>query len=52
MIRITDGQKPVLIEAGSFTAVIMPMLVEGNKDPFPEDEGIAISLPELDQVTV
>ena len=37
----------MLIEAGSFTAVIMPMLVEGQKDPFPEDEGIPISLPEM-----
>ncbi|WKZ45845.1 MAG: hypothetical protein QY302_08630 [Anaerolineales bacterium] len=46
-IRISGGQKPILTEAGSFTAVIMPMMVEGNKDPFPEDEAIAISLPEM-----
>ncbi|MBI3340127.1 MAG: hypothetical protein HY022_08355 [Chloroflexi bacterium] len=46
-IRISGGQKPLLIEAGSFTAVIMPMLVEGNKDPFPEDEAIALGLPEM-----
>lgn len=46
-IRISGGQKPVLIEAGSFTAVIMPMLVEGNKDPFLEDEAMALGLPEL-----
>ena len=46
-IRITDGKKPILIEAGSFTAVIMPMMVEGTKDPFPEDEAIAITLPEM-----
>lgn len=46
-IRLSGGQKPVLIETGSFTAVIMPMLVEGQKDPFPEDEGIPISLPEM-----
>ncbi len=46
-IKISDPKKPVLVEAGNFTAVIMPMLVEGQKDPFPEDEGIAISLPEL-----
>lgn len=45
-IRISGRQKPILIKAGSFTAVIMPMLVEGNKDPFPEDEAAAISLPE------
>jgi DNA polymerase III sliding clamp (beta) subunit (PCNA family) len=47
LIRLSGGQKPVLIETGSFTAVIMPMLVEGQKDPFPEDEGIPISLPEM-----
>ncbi|MEP0805606.1 MAG: hypothetical protein HRF47_08960 [Chloroflexota bacterium] len=46
-IRISGGQKPILTEAGSFTAVIMPMMVEGNKDPFPEDEAIAIRLPEI-----
>ncbi|MBI5963661.1 MAG: hypothetical protein HY863_09325 [Chloroflexi bacterium] len=46
-IRIADGKKPILIEAGSFTAVIMPMMVEGTKDPFPEDEAIAITLPEM-----
>ncbi len=49
-IRLSGGQKPILIEAGSFAAVIMPMLVEGNKDPFPEDEAIAISLPEMAMV--
>ncbi len=47
LMRITDGTKPILIEAGNFTAVIMPMLAEGHKDPFPEDEAIAISLPEM-----
>ena len=47
IIRISGGQKPILIEAGSFTAVIMPMLVEGNKDPFLEDEALAISMPEM-----
>ena len=46
-LRITNGTKPILVEAGSFTAVIMPMMVEGSKDPFPEDEAIAISLPVL-----
>jgi DNA polymerase III sliding clamp (beta) subunit (PCNA family) len=46
-IRIADGKKPILIEAGGFTAVIMPMLVEGDKDPFPEEEAFALSLPEL-----
>ncbi|RPI91091.1 MAG: hypothetical protein EHM40_16695 [Chloroflexi bacterium] len=46
-IKISDPKKPVLVEAGSFTAVIMPMLVDGQKDPFPEDEGIAVCLPEL-----
>jgi DNA polymerase III sliding clamp (beta) subunit (PCNA family) len=47
VMRITNGTKPILVEAGSFTAVIMPMMVEGSKDPFPEDEAIAISLPVL-----
>ena len=47
VMRITNGTKPILIEAGNFTAVIMPMMAEGGKDPFPEDEAIAISLPEM-----
>jgi len=47
VMRITNNTKPILIEAGSFTAVIMPMMVEGSRDPFPEDEAIAISLPEM-----
>lgn len=47
VMRITNGIKPILVEAGSFTAVIMPMMAEGNKDPFPADEAIAISLPEM-----
>jgi len=50
MLRITNGTKPILVEAGSFTAVIMPMMVDGNKDPFPEDEAIAIDLPVMDAV--
>ena len=47
VMRIAGGVKPILVEAGNFTAVIMPMMVEGGKDPFPEDEAIAISLPEM-----
>ena len=47
VLRISDAKKPVLIEGGCFTAVIMPMLVEGSKDPFPNDEAVAISLPDL-----
>ncbi|MFZ5903197.1 MAG: hypothetical protein ACOYZ8_06580 [Chloroflexota bacterium] len=43
-IRLTDGKKPVLVEAGGLTAIIMPVLVEGNKDPFPEDEAIPLVL--------
>jgi DNA polymerase III sliding clamp (beta) subunit (PCNA family) len=47
-MKIAGGQKPVLVEAGNFTAVIMPMLVEGQKDPFlAEEQGIAISLPNM-----
>ena len=48
VMRISSGQKPVLIEAGNFTAVIMPMVVEGQKDPFlAEEQGIAINLPNM-----
>ncbi|MBE7435550.1 MAG: hypothetical protein HS100_16665 [Anaerolineales bacterium] len=47
VMRITNNTKPILIEAGSFTAVIMPMMVEASRDPFPEDEAITISLPEM-----
>jgi len=51
IMRISSGQKPVLIEAGSFTAVIMPMMVEGQKDPFlAEEQGIAINLPNMAMV--
>jgi DNA polymerase III sliding clamp (beta) subunit (PCNA family) len=46
-LRITNNTKPLLVEAGNFTAVIMPMLSEGFKDPFPEDEAIAITLPDM-----
>lgn len=46
-LRITSNTKPLMIEAGNFTSVIMPMLSDGFKDPFPEDEAIAISLPEI-----
>jgi len=47
IMKIKDGKSPILIEAGNFTAVIMPMLVEVGKDPFPEDEAIAITMPEM-----
>jgi DNA polymerase III sliding clamp (beta) subunit (PCNA family) len=47
-LRISGKQKPMLVEAGAFTAVIMPLLVDGQKDPFPEDEAMAISLPAMD----
>lgn len=47
VMRITNNTKPILIEGGSFTAVIMPMMVEASRDPFPEDEAIAVSLPEM-----
>lgn len=46
-LRIAGSTKPLEIEAGNFTSVIMPMLSDGFKDPFPEDEAIAISLPEM-----
>ena len=46
-IRMSSSNKPLLVEAGNFAAVIMPMLSDGFKDPFPEDEAIAIALPDL-----
>ncbi|MBX3038579.1 MAG: hypothetical protein KF758_16835 [Anaerolineales bacterium] len=47
-MKVTESNKPILIESGNFTAVIMPMMIEGSKDPFPEDEAIAITLPEME----
>lgn len=49
-IRISGAQKPMLVEAGGFTVIIMPILADGHKDPFPEDEVLAINLPEMNQV--
>ncbi len=46
-IKITDNKKPVLVEQGSFVSVIMPLFMDGAKDPFPEDEALALSLPEM-----
>ena len=46
-LRITSHTKPLMIEAGNFSAVIMPMLSDGFKDPFPEEEAIAIHLPDM-----
>ena len=46
-LRITGSTKPLMIESGNFLSVIMPMLSDGFKDPFPEDEAIAISLPDM-----
>lgn len=46
-LRITSHTKPLMVEAGNFSSVIMPMLSDGFKDPFPEEEAIAISLPEM-----
>ena len=46
-LRITSHTKPLMIEAGNFSSVIMPMLSDGFKDPFLEEEAIAISLPEM-----
>ena len=46
-LRITGSTKPLMIEAGNFSSVIMPMLSDGFKDPFPEEEAIAISLPDM-----
>jgi DNA polymerase III sliding clamp (beta) subunit (PCNA family) len=47
-IQIGGDKKPVLLLEGSFTAILMPLFVDG-KDPFAdEDEPIAISLPVLE----
>ena len=46
-IKLADGKKPVLLEAGAFTVLVMPLLIEGARDPFPEEEAIALNLPEM-----
>jgi len=46
-LKLADGKKPILLEAGAFTVLIMPLLIEGAKDPFPEEEALAISLPDM-----
>lgn len=49
-VQLGGENKPVLIHEGSFTAILMPLCVNG-KDPFAdEDEPIAISLPALQNV--
>lgn len=47
MLKLADGKKPVLLEAGAFTVLIMPLLIEGAKDPFPEEEALALNLPDM-----
>ncbi len=45
VIQIGGDKKPVLIEEGNFTAILMALVADGNKDPFPNDEeAIAISM--------
>ncbi|MCZ2076167.1 MAG: hypothetical protein LC130_14340 [Bryobacterales bacterium] len=46
-LKLADGKKPVLLEAGAFTVLIMPLLIEGAKDPFPEEAMFAIQLPDM-----
>lgn len=46
-LQLGTPQQPILLEAGSFTALIMPLLLEGAKDPFPEEEALAFQLPEM-----
>lgn len=46
-LKLADGKKPVLLEAGAFTVLIMPLLIEGAKDPFPEEAALAIQLPDM-----
>ncbi|MEI7846275.1 MAG: hypothetical protein WCK35_10770 [Chloroflexota bacterium] len=45
-VGIANEKSPVLFSEGSFTAIIMPLVIENAKDPFAtEDKPIAISLP-------
>ena len=46
-LKLADGKKPILLESGAFTVLIMPLLIEGAKNPFPEEEALAISLPDM-----
>lgn len=47
-LRISEEKKPVLLEEGSFTGLIMPILSDGAKDPFAdEDEAIPLVMPEM-----
>ncbi len=47
-LRISGEKKPVLLEEGSFTGLIMPILSDGAKDPFgDEDEAIPLVMPEI-----
>ena len=48
ILRISEEKKPVLLEEGSFTGLIMPILSDGAKDPFgEEDEAIPLAMPEM-----
>jgi DNA polymerase III sliding clamp (beta) subunit (PCNA family) len=48
VIQLGGDKKPALFEEGNFTAILMAMIADGNKDPFPNDEeAIAISLDML-----
>jgi DNA polymerase III sliding clamp (beta) subunit (PCNA family) len=45
-VGIANEKSPILFSEGSFTSIIMPLMIENAKDPFgSEDEPIAISLP-------
>ena len=47
-LRISEEKKPVLLEEGSFTGLIMPILSDGAKDPFAEeDEALPLVMPEM-----
>ena len=47
-LRISEEKKPVLLEEGSFTGLIMPILSDGAKDPFEgEEEAIPLAMPEM-----
>ena len=46
-IQIAADKKPVLLEEGSFTSIIMPLLMDNQHDPFPDDEALPLNLPAM-----
>jgi hypothetical protein len=46
-IRLAEARKPILVEGGSFTAIIMPMAMEAGRDPFVEEDALSMTLPQM-----